>query len=110
MTAPKKKAAKKATTTRTGKPSGRTSARNNGKPGQADSVPVPATRAGDLKVGDVIYPPVSGTSAGVQVERIETFRVGDIDRVRLYLYGKTTGLRTNVAFPLDALVNTEPLP
>lgn len=92
-----------------GKPSGRTSARDNGTPGQEQEATVPATLAGDLKPGDIVYPPVSGTSSGVLVEKVEPFKAGNVDRVRIHFYGQTTGLRSTLAVRADQPIRTEPL-
>lgn len=69
--------------------------------------------AGDLQAGDQIELPATG-STPVLVEQVEHITIADIDRVRVRLYGQTTGLRTtlmvNADVKLGGVVGPDPAP
>lgn len=84
-----------------GNSAGDTSRRNTEPPAQtsSDSAPAsPSMLAGELKPGDVIrLTMVSGADqAGARVEQSELITIAGIDRVRLRVYGLTSGIRTTL--------------
>lgn len=84
-----------------------TSRRNSEPPAQVsnDSAPASAAKlASELVPGDVIrLTMVSGADqAGARVEQAEPVTIGGVERVRLRLYGLTSGIRTTLTVRADA--------
>lgn len=106
MTAKKKAPAKKPAG---GKAAAATSQRDTATSGQPSTEATgPTTTAGELEVGDVIYAPVPGMTAGVLVEAIAHVSIGGRDRVRARFYGQASGLRTTMMLNADEPVRTAP--
>lgn len=81
---------------------GAPSRRTSEQPGQESPDPAPATLAGDLKPGDrIVLTTATAADVSVLVEHVEHMRIGDVDRVRVRLYGRITGIRTTVMLRAD---------
>lgn len=84
-------------------------ARRPGGSGQAGTrAPAPTTTAADLQPGHRIYSSVKG-SVPLLVEAVAAVTLGGRPRVRVRLYGLTSGLRTTVMLNADEPVRLEPV-